>query len=124
MAKLPADAAKLARRAMKYRERYITLPLRSFMPVVAVLWPRTKAAEFMDWAGENPRLYRHHQPRSDDAMAGQWKMRTRQTVRVTVPSLVEHPDTVPSVIGRRAAWGKDSSRVALFLASDAAEYEW
>lgn len=66
------------------------------MPVVAVLWPRTKAEEFLDWLPEKiPGL---NAPwRSDDAVCGAWMKFTRQTVLATVPSLVEHPDDVLSV---------------------------
>jgi NAD-dependent oxidoreductase involved in siderophore biosynthesis len=109
---------------MKANVRYITLNWRSFLPVVAVLWPRAKAEEFKEWADEHPTLPGQREPRSDDAMGGRWKMLTRQTVKATVPSLVEHPDQVPSLIGRRAMWGKDRGRVAAFLAADGLEYEW
>ena len=109
---------------MKSGQRYVDLTWRSFLPVVAVLWPRQKAEEFLAWADEHPQLPGQREPRSDDAMGGRWKMLTRQTVRATVPSLVEHPDMEPSLIGRRAMWGKDKGRVAMFLAEDALDYEW
>lgn len=124
LARLPRDASTLAVRAMKQNRRYVELSWRSFLPVVAVLWPRSKAEEFRTWAEENPGLPAQREPRSDDAVAGFWKMRTRQTVRCTVPSIVQHPDMEPSLIGRRRSWGQDSGRVAMLLADDALEYDW
>jgi hypothetical protein len=125
LARLPRDASTLAARAMKTgRQRYVDLPWRSFLPVVAVLWPRHKAEEFRSWAESNPGLPGQREPRSDDAMAGRWKTLTRARVRVTVPSIVQHPDMEPSLIGRRRSWGQDSGRVAMFLADDALEYDW
>ncbi|HXJ62664.1 MAG TPA: hypothetical protein VNN79_02820 [Actinomycetota bacterium] len=126
LARLPREASVKAGHAMKQRRRYIDLSWRSFLPVVAVLWPVHKALEFRDWADTNPRFpgVGGGQPRSDDAMGGRWKMVTRQTVRATVPSIVQHPDEEPSLIGRRAMWGKDAGRVAFLLAEDAMDYDW
>lgn len=124
LARLPRDASVLALRAERYGHRYITMPRRGFLPVVAVLWPVEKAREFLAWADENPRMPAIGEPRSDDAMAGYWKIRTKQTIRATVPSIVDHPDCVPSTIGRRASWGKDVNRCAFLLAEDAMAYDW
>lgn len=125
LARLPRDASAKAVRAMKLgNKRYISLSWRSFLPVVAVLWPRHKALEFLAWADRNPTLPGQRAPRSDDAMAGRWKMVNRETVKATVPSLVEHPDMEPSLIGRRPAFGKDSGRVALFMAHSGLDYNW
>ena len=77
----------------------------------------------MVWAS-TARLPGQPNPRSDDAVVGRWMLVTKQTIRATVPSLVQHPDMEPSLIGRRPAWGKDSGRVALHLAEDALDYEW
>lgn len=124
LARLPRDASVAAAKAMKQGRRYVTLNWRSFLPVVAVLWPRHKAAEFLDWADANPGLPGQREPRSDDAMGGRWKMVRRETVLASVPSIVEHPDMVPSLIGKRAMWGKDAGRVAAFLAADGLDYKW
>lgn len=92
------------------------------MPVVAVLWPMQKLHEFHMWALDNPLLV-GREPRSDDAMAGMWKIRNRERVLATVPSLVEHDDGVPSLIGTGRKKG-DRSRRALHLAEDALDYDW
>lgn len=124
ISRLPRDTKPRVEQAMKMNRRYVTLSLRSFMPVVATLWPRAKAIEFMEWADEHPYLPGNRDPRSDDAMGGRWKMLTRQQVLATVPSLFEHPDREPSLIGRRAMWGQDRGRVAAFFAQDALDFDW
>jgi hypothetical protein len=124
LARLPRDTKPRVEQAMKMNRRYVVLSQRSFMPVVATLWPRAKAVEFMEWAAANPYLPGTREPRSDDAMAGRWKMLTRQQVFATVPSLFEHPDREPSLIGRRAMWGQDRGRCAAFLADDASVFDW
>jgi hypothetical protein len=124
LARLPADAAARATRALKYGDRYVTFGLRSFVPVVALLWPSAKAEEFMEWVGSGVKLPGESNPRSDDAVVGRWMATTRQEIKATVPSLVEHPDLEPSLIGRRRAWGQDKGRVALHLAEDGLAYDW
>jgi hypothetical protein len=120
---LPRDVMKKAIQAMRAETRYVPLPQRSFLPIVAVLWPREKAVEFLEWATENPKLPGQQEPRSDDAMGGMWKMRTRQHILVAVPSIVEHPDIERSTIGRQTQWGGKPRSAALFSA-DALRYDW
>lgn len=127
LARLPSRISTLALRAAKRHEHYIRTQLRinEFMPVVGVLWPRHKAQEFLHWAKENPHRLGHPEPRSDDGVVGRWCALTRQTVSFTVPSLVQHPDQVKSVIGKEARWGKDKGRVALMLVEgDPLEIDW
>lgn len=86
---------------------------RGFLPVVAVLWPREKALHFLDWAHTTTVLRKGNgrtvQQRSDDAMGYMWMRTQRQKALVTIPSLIQHPDDVPSTITR----GR-SGRTALF----------
>lgn len=124
LARFPRDTRPRPEAAMKMGRRYVQLPRRNFLPIVAVLWPIAKLREFAEWAEENPHLMGNSDPRSDDAMGGRWKLRTNQTVYATVPSLVEHPDREPSTIGKQAMWGKDRSRCAVFLAEDATDFDW
>lgn len=79
----------------------------------------------MEWTSANPHKLGHPSPRSDDGVLGRWCALTKQTVRFTVPSLVQHPDRVKSVIGRKEHWGKDKGRVALlYYEDDPLEYDW
>lgn len=114
-------------RALNSKLHYSKIWFQDFMPVVAVLWPRTKVEEFLEWS-KDAKLPGLPNPRSDDAVAGSWMKFTRQTVLATVPSLVEHPDdtvsvkwsagsSVPSGTGnkrrRAAAYIGDSDPLAL-----------
>lgn len=86
------------RKAAKSQLRYSEIWFQDYCPVVALLWPRSKLAEFMHWWAGNPRLPGMREPyRSDDAVVGSWMKFTRQRVLATVPSLVEHPDDTLSV---------------------------
>lgn len=126
LARLPVRISRMALRATKRGERYVTarLAINEFCPVVAVLWPVEKALQFRTWTEENPHKLGHPRPRSDDGVLGRWSALTRQDIRFTVPSLVEHPDQEPSLIGRKAHWGRDKGRVAQWFAEDASEFEW
>lgn len=127
LSRLPIRVSSLALKAAKRRECYVNAHFRTneFCPVVGVLWPIHKAREFMNWADENPRRLGHHAPRSDDGVLGRWCAITKQTVRFTVPSLVQHPDEVKSTIGRKEHWGRDKGRVALlYCEGDPMGYDW
>ena len=105
---------------MKHGQRYVTVFIRDFCPVVGMLWPREKALEFMEWAA-TARLPGGPNPRSDDAVVGRWMIQTRQHILATVPSIVQHPGTEPSVKGT----GNDATRWnALFFTQDGSQYEW
>jgi hypothetical protein len=115
----PASTAVLARRAMMRKQCYTRLGSSSFIPLVACLWPKAKAEEFLEWSRHNKTT------RADDGNAARWMRQTKQTVRVTVPSLVEHNDYTPSVKGgRQHKPGAESWRRALLLAEDALAYAW
>jgi hypothetical protein len=123
LARLPREVSRRAEIAMERKQRYVQLSWRSFLPVVAVLWPREKALEFAAWAKDNPKIG-PGPSRSDDAMAGRWKLVKRQTVYACVPSIVQHPDEEPSTIGRTAQWGRDRGRVAAIFTDDATAFDW
>ena len=124
LAHLPRRTARDATRAMKVHQRYVDLFIRDFCPVVGMLWPTHKAAEMMEWTKNPKGLPGGEGARSDDAVVGRWMLVTRQRIRATVPSLVQHPDMEPSLIGRKPAWGRDRGRVAMFFAEDGLGYEW
>lgn len=121
LSRLPRDTRPKVEQAMRMNRRYLQLSLRSFLPVIAVLWPLPKLIEFEEWS-RDVRLPGAHPPRSDDAVGGRWKLETRQLVLATVPSIVEHADEEPSVI--RDLSPKAPRRKAAFLADDARDYDW
>jgi hypothetical protein len=102
-----------ALQAGKEGKCFVELVPRSFLPVVAVLWPKDKAEHFLHWSATHSSLVKGNgqriQHRSDDAMGGQWMRTQRQRVFATIPSLVQHPDDVVSTIALRPA-----GRTALF----------
>ncbi len=120
LAWLPRRVSNLALRAAKNRQHYFDARLRinEFCPAVAVLWPAAKVEEFLAWTDANPGKLGHPAPRSDDGVIGRWVALTKQIIRFTIPSLVQHPDLESSLIGRKMAWGKDRGRVALFFSED------
>lgn len=83
-------------------------------PTVALCWPASYAADFAEWAtqelGVSPATGEPF--RGDDGPVGRWCQTRRLFVWATVPSLVQHPDVEPSLIGRVARAGKNRARVA------------
>jgi hypothetical protein len=117
----PASTAGIAKRAFMKHKRYIPLMNTSFVPLVAVLWPRQKAQEFLEWTESGVKTM----TRADDGNAAKWMKATRQPFMVTVPSLVQHNDYTPSVKGgRQHKPGKEAWRRAVLLADDGAAYKW
>lgn len=94
-----------------------------WIPVVAVSWPADliePALEFVDEQGWPPQF------RADDEIVGRIARHLGVDVCATVPSLVEHEDEVPSLVGKRTAHGRDKGRVAAHFidAGDPLEISW
>lgn len=129
LAWLPRNVAVDAFQASLRGERYIRYrPGSKFCPVVALLWPIDALERFKAWAACNP-LPGRPTPASDDAIVGEWYKRNQasETIWVSVPSLVEHPDMTESVKGRRnEVWGRDKGRVAAMYIGDEdpLSYDW
>jgi hypothetical protein len=100
-------------RASLAGETWVQLGLGGWVPVVALAWPVEKALQFLNYL-ERGLLGRPS--RADDDVVTRYCKKARVNVWATVPSLVEHPDDVPSLIGRRAAAGKNRARVAALFA--------
>ena len=77
-------------------------------PTVALCWPAPLIPRFLAFADQNPALIRT----GDDNVVGAFTSRESIPVWATVPSLVEHPDLEPSLIGRKASGGRNRFRVA------------
>jgi hypothetical protein len=109
---------------MKRNTRYVPLLNTTFVPLVACLWPVEVAQRFLEWTEDTTQKI----TRADDGNAGRFMRYGKQPFLVSVPSLVEHDDFVPSVKGgasrpRQYKPGR-SWRHAYLLAEDAALYEW
>lgn len=95
------------------KKRYVYSHPSDLIHVVAILWPIQKAHEFITWIDENPKRIMGRAFQSDDATLTRWATLTKQRIRVTVPSIVNHPDDLPSIVNQhRVKNGKDSGRVA------------
>lgn len=90
-------------------KRWVELSPREWVPLVAVVWPRAKAERFLDWA-ETRRISAGRT--ADDGIAGEFVRETHTRVLACVPSLVEHPDMVRSLVGTAHWNGMSPSRVA------------
>lgn len=75
---------------------YCCLDWQEWVPVVALAWPTSMIAGFLEWA--DGKGYHAQAQRADDAIVGEWASRTRTQVLASVPCLVEHPDEVPSIV--------------------------
>lgn len=78
-------------------QAWVELELQEWVPVVALCWPASLVPEFLGWA--DGRRYTEQVYRADDAIAGKFCQHRGVAALATVPSLVEHPDDGPSLIG-------------------------
>lgn len=101
------------------RSRYVTLHRQDLCHVVALLWPVEKTRSFIKWVDESPARLRGAAFQSDDATVSRWMQLTNERIRATVPSIVQHPDDVPSIVNaHRPRAGADAGRVAGFWIGD------
>jgi len=100
--------------AMRARKPWADWNRADFWPTVASAYPVPVARQLADWVDG-----RGTEPRGDDAPAGDF-FRAHPTIKalVTVPSLVEHPDDTPSLIGRKHMAGKNPARCAKWPIGD------
>lgn len=114
LASQPRLTAMAANRAVEAGDPFAPLHHRDYMPAVGISYPAAHVADVLDWNSQ-PRARRS---RSDDFMLGQWHRDRNPRVLVCVPSLVQHPDDVPSVIGNGlGAHGRNRARTALHWSS-------
>lgn len=113
-----------AMRARAARKRFVPLYFRDLCPVVAMVWPKEHAEHLLEWS-KTAKLPGMPRPvMSDDAVVGLWAREARVQVLITLPSLVQHPDDVPSTIGKTHMHGKNKGRVAWWFDANAIEYDW
>lgn len=108
-ARLPADLVALyvgsahaggptiLREARRGR-RFAMLPLRHFVPTVALMWPPGAPAAFLAWLAANPRRPDRYQ---DDEVVKEWRCgmgRGAIHAWASIPSLCRHDNTLPSLL--------------------------
>lgn len=122
MSRLPDVDYKRALQEMKRGKKLMALRGgRRFIHAIAIVWPIEQARSFLEFT-QTQRLPGAQPPRSDDAAIGHWSVMTRQQVFACLPSIVNHPDEVDSVIGKRAMWGKDKARTAAYFCENGDEW--
>jgi hypothetical protein len=104
------EAARLA------GQRWVETDVDDWVPTVATCWPAPIVKQLLRW--QHPGTIGRRQ-RGDDGPVGRFCKATGNRPLVTVPSLVEHPDDVRSLInGRHGANGSDRTRVAAVYVGD------
>lgn len=111
LAAQPRLTAMAANRAVAQGSQFASKHPRDYLPAVGLCYPASHVADVLAWSAEIP----GRQSRSDDYMLGRWHRDRNPRVLACVPSLVQHPDDVPSVIGNGSgARGRNPSRTALY----------
>lgn len=98
LAAMPARTVRLARAARAKREHWAQIHPYDFLPTVATAYPRGEVERFLRWAD---RAVARSQV-GDDGIMGRYIRQHRVAAYVTVPSIVEHPDDVPSTLRHRS----------------------
>ena len=90
-------------------ESFVKLnPLTHFVPTVAIAWPAEIARAVADHADR--RRWGHRARRADDAIVKEALVALGLDAWATVPSLVEHPDDVYSLMGGKGGSGRKAIR--------------
>jgi hypothetical protein len=98
LAGAPHKSAALARLAHGLGERWIRMPNDDWTPTVATIWPRARIAEFLAWRDG----YLEPVGIGDDNLVGEFTKRCVVPVWATVPSVIDHPNIEPSLVGKQA----------------------
>lgn len=86
-----------------------------WFPVVAAVWPVALLQPLLDFVDAQtwPPNFR-----ADDEIVGRFMRSYEIDALATVPSLVQHEDMIPSMLGKRARNGEDPTRVACCFVGD------
>lgn len=101
-------------------EPFALMPSTSWVPAIAVVWPARLVHAGLDFVDKQRWPQRFLEVTgADDEIIGRMRRGLNEEVWATVPSLVEHPDVHPSLMGRREARaGRDPGRVAACFMCD------
>lgn len=105
--------------ACRRDEAWALLDNFRFCPAVALCWPAGMIGELLEFVDGKkwPETFR-----ADDEIIGRYLHESRQWAYATVPSLVEHPDQVDSLMSvHRAKQGLDPNRLAACWIGDCSE---
>lgn len=115
MAAAPRTSARAVLESADMGAHWAPLAIGDWIPVVALCLPETLAQDLVAWAAAK-RLKPHQT--SDDANVGTWALERRITCYATIPALVQHDVTVPSLMGNAPGTGPNPNRVALCWIGD------
>lgn len=99
-------------------ESWAQLGTQTWVPVVALLWPARLARELPPWADAKFESEWPLDVRADDAVAGHFLRERGESVLASVPSLVQHPDVIASIIHGRGFDGNLPDRQAACWIAD------
>lgn len=115
MAAAPRKSARLLEQAANQCEHWAILASGDWVPVVALALPAALADDLHAWAVA-ARLAPHLT--SDDANVGAWAAARGLQVHATVPSLVQHDDAAPSLMGNYHGFTRNPNRYAVCWIGD------
>lgn len=98
LAHSPKRTAREARAAYLARKRWVAMHPMDWVPTVATSYPRDEVDRFVSWADSSVGAGQT----GDDSILGRYCKTHRVQAYATVPSLVEHPDDVASVVRHRS----------------------
>lgn len=108
---LPAELARAVNLARHEGRAWAELRSPRWIPAIALLWPTPLIPEALDWIDRQTTWPRDFL--ADDEILMRTMAGLGETPLATVPSLVQHPDRVVSVIGKRKPLdGANPGRVA------------
>lgn len=117
----PHIHAREVRRSLERGWSWAVLDNTTWCPVVATAWPVGIVRPMLDWVGRRFET-RQFPPAftADDEIVGRYLRDAGVRALASVPSLVEHPDSVRSIAsdGHRDRGGLDPSRRALVFVED------
>lgn len=118
----PLQHVRVFDRAARLGSPWAELQNTTWLPVVATAWPLPMIEPLLGWVAR--RFERRQFPpqfTADDEITGRYLRDVGARALASVPSLVEHPDTVTSVAssGMRQRGGLDAGRCARLWIGDA-----
>lgn len=114
----PTYLAQRAQRSYAAGRAWLACDRYQWVPVIGLVWPVALVWKALRWveAQKWPREFM-----ADDEIVGRFAKANRERVVATVPSLVQHPDLCPSLIGKRTRSG---GRVAAIFYDDPGAIDW